>query len=122
MQVLPSAASIDHPTRSFAMTPLRQHMLEDMSIRNRAQNTQQMARKQGQLVAPFGLANLVIAKWPRLCMQWAPWRSLAAVSRNRLSEIAFMSHAKDLSSRCSVRLQMIRIMSFRSALLHLLKV
>jgi site-specific recombinase XerD len=41
MEVLPSAASIDHPTRSFAMTPLRQRMLEDMSIRNLAENTQQ---------------------------------------------------------------------------------
>jgi site-specific recombinase XerD len=41
MKVLPSAASIDHPTRSFAMTPLRQRMLEDMSIRNLAENTQQ---------------------------------------------------------------------------------
>jgi integrase/recombinase XerD len=35
------AASIDLPTRSFAMTPLRQRMLEDMSIRNFAENTQQ---------------------------------------------------------------------------------
>jgi integrase/recombinase XerD len=35
------AASIDHPTRSIAMTPLRQRMLEDMSIRNFAENTQQ---------------------------------------------------------------------------------
>jgi integrase/recombinase XerD len=41
MEVLPSAAPIDHPTRSFAMTPLRQRMLEDMSIRNLAENTQQ---------------------------------------------------------------------------------
>jgi integrase/recombinase XerD len=41
MEVLPSAASIDQPTWSFAMTPLRQRMLEDMSIRNLAENTQQ---------------------------------------------------------------------------------
>jgi len=33
------AASIE-PTRSFAMTPLRQRMLEDMGIRNFAENTQ----------------------------------------------------------------------------------
>jgi site-specific recombinase XerD len=41
MQVLLTAASIDPPTRSFAMTPLRQRMLEDMRIRNLAENTQQ---------------------------------------------------------------------------------
>jgi hypothetical protein len=41
MDRLRFAASIDQPARSFAMTPLRQRMLEDMSIRNLAPNTQQ---------------------------------------------------------------------------------
>jgi integrase/recombinase XerD len=51
MEVLPSAASIDHPTRSFAMTPLRQRMLEDMSIRNLTVNTQQSYLQQVSLYA-----------------------------------------------------------------------
>jgi integrase/recombinase XerD len=41
MDRLRFAASIDHPTGSLAMTPLRQRMLQDMSIRNLAENTQQ---------------------------------------------------------------------------------
>jgi integrase/recombinase XerD len=39
MEVL-FAAPIDHPTRSSAMTPLRHRMLQDMGIRNLAENTQ----------------------------------------------------------------------------------
>jgi integrase/recombinase XerD len=35
------SAHFHQPSRSIAMTPLRQRMLEDMSIRNLAQNTQQ---------------------------------------------------------------------------------
>jgi len=35
------AAFLNHPAWRFAMTPLRQRMLEDMGIRNFAENTQQ---------------------------------------------------------------------------------
>gem|GEM_PF-1532016 len=45
------AASINHPTWSFAMTPLRQRMLEDMGIRNFAENTQQSYLQQVSLFA-----------------------------------------------------------------------
>lgn len=53
MEVLLSAASIDHPTRSFAMTSLRQRMLEDMSIRNLAENTQQSYLQQVSAFARY---------------------------------------------------------------------
>jgi site-specific recombinase XerD len=53
MDRLRFAASIDHPTRSFAMTPLRQRMLEDMSIRNLAENTQQSYLQQVSTFARY---------------------------------------------------------------------
>jgi site-specific recombinase XerD len=51
MQLLFAALHPFHLQRSFAMTPLRQRMLEDMGIRNLAENTQQSYLQQVSLYA-----------------------------------------------------------------------
>jgi hypothetical protein len=51
MQLLFAALHPFHLQRSFAMTPLRQRMLEDMGIRNLAENTQLSYLQQVSLYA-----------------------------------------------------------------------
>ena len=45
------AAAINQPTWRFAMTPLRQRMLEELVIRNIAENTPQSYRQKGRIAA-----------------------------------------------------------------------
>src|SRR4051794_11703381 len=53
MEVLFAAVHPPDPHRSIAMTPLRQRMLEDMSIRNFTENTQRSYVQQVSLYAKY---------------------------------------------------------------------